>query len=99
MDQNNSEYGHFSRGLCYKWIDFKFCSFVKNVKVSNWIIFIDKIKSIVFIYRATRRWLGKRANLKTGVKRKQSMSSSPKNEHFLLPDSHTWVCVLGGKKY
>ena len=22
----------------------------------------------------------------------------PKNQHFLLPDTHTYVCVSGGKK-
>ena len=31
------------------------------------------------------------ANLKTGVSRKQSMSNFLKNEHFLLPDMHTYV--------
>ena len=41
-----------------------------------------------------RRQYGKRANLKTGVSRKQSMPYFPKNEHFLPPDTHT----LGGKK-
>ena len=33
-----------------------------------------------------------------GVSRKQSTSKFPKNEHFLLPDTHTYVCVPGGKK-
>ena len=26
------------------------------------------------------------------------MSNFPKNEHFLHPDMHTFVCLLGGKK-
>ena len=30
-----------------------------------------------------------RANLKTGVTRKQSMQNFPKDEHFLLPNTHT----------
>ena len=29
---------------------------------------------------------------------KQSKPNFPKNEHFLPPDTHTYVCVLGGKK-
>ena len=33
-----------------------------------------------------------------GVSRKQSTSKFPNNEHFLLPDTHTYVCVPGGKK-
>ena len=37
-------------------------------------------------------------NLKTGVSRKQSTPNFPKNEHFLPPDTHTYVCVSGGKK-
>ena len=40
----------------------------------------------------------KRANLKTGVSRNQSTPKFPKNKHFLPPDTHTYVCVLGGKK-
>ena len=30
--------------------------------------------------------------------KKQSTSNFPKNEHFLPPDTHTYVCVSGGKK-
>ena len=30
--------------------------------------------------------------------RKQSTANIPKNEHFLPPDTHTYVCVLVGKK-
>ena len=40
----------------------------------------------------------RRANFKTGVSRKQSMPNFLKNEHFLSPDTHTYVCVSGGKK-
>ena len=40
----------------------------------------------------------KRANLKTGVSRKQSTSNFPKSEDFLPPDTYTYTCVLGGKK-
>ena len=38
------------------------------------------------------------ANLKTDVSRKQSKPKFPKNKHFLPPDTHTYVCVSGGKK-
>ena len=44
---------------------------------------------------------GKRADLKTGVSRKQSTPKLPKNKHFLPPDTHTHVCVScvsGSKK-
>ena len=42
-------------------------------------------------------WYGKRANLKTEVIRIQSMPNFPKNEWFLPPDRHTYVCLSGGK--
>ena len=32
------------------------------------------------------------------LSRKHSTPNFPKNEHFLLPLTHTYVCVLGGKK-
>ena len=35
-------------------------------------------------------------NLKTGFSRKQSTPNLPKNEHFLPPDTQTYVCVSGG---
>ena len=40
----------------------------------------------------------KGANLKTGISRKQSTPNFPKNEHFVTPDTHAYVCVSGGKK-
>ena len=33
-----------------------------------------------------------------GVSRKQSTPNFPKNKHFLNPDTHTYVSVLGSKK-
>ena len=39
-----------------------------------------------------------RANLKTGVLRKQNTPNFPKNKHFLPPDTYTHVCISGGKK-
>ena len=38
------------------------------------------------------------ANLKTSVSRKQNMPNFPKNENFLHPDTHTYVCASAGKK-
>ena len=35
-----------------------------------------------------------RANLKTGLTRKHSMQNFPKDEHFLLPDTHTHKLVV-----
>ena len=32
------------------------------------------------------------------LQEKQSTPNFPKNEHFWLPDTHTYVCVSGGKK-
>ena len=37
-------------------------------------------------------------NLEAGVSRKQSKPNFARNEHFLPPDTHTYVCVSGGKK-
>ena len=37
-------------------------------------------------------------NLKTTVTRRQSTLNFSKNEHFLTPDTHTYVCASGGKK-
>ena len=35
---------------------------------------------------------------KTDVSKKQSTPNFPKNEYFVLPDTHTYVCVSGDKK-
>ena len=32
------------------------------------------------------------------VQEKQNTPNFPKNEHFLPPETHTYVCVSGGKK-
>ena len=39
-----------------------------------------------------------RANIKMGVTRKESTPNFLKNEHFLPPDTQTYVCVSGGRK-
>ena len=33
-----------------------------------------------------------------GVSKRQSTPNFPNNEHILPPDTHTYVCVSGGKK-
>ena len=40
----------------------------------------------------------KKANLKIEVTRKQSTPNFPKNEHFLLPDMHTYVALKDLRK-
>ena len=42
--------------------------------------------------------LRQKANLKTGVTRKQSTPNFPEYENLLRLDTHTCVCVSGGKK-
>ena len=37
-------------------------------------------------------------NLKKGISRKQSTPNLLKNEHLFPPDTHTYVCISGGKK-
>ena len=61
---------------------------------------IEYIKRNIFLQKLYRKSsvIRQRANLKTGVSRKQSTPNFPKNEHFLPPDTHTYVCVSGGKK-
>ena len=39
-----------------------------------------------------------KANLKTGITRKQITPNFPRSKYFLPPDTHTHVCVSGGKK-
>ena len=34
----------------------------------------------------------------TGVSKKQSPPNFSENQHFLPPDTHTYVCVSGGNK-
>ena len=39
-----------------------------------------------------------KGDLKTVASRKQNTPNFPKNEHFLTPNMHTYVCVSRGKK-
>ena len=34
----------------------------------------------------------------TGVSGNQNTQNFPKNEHFLLPDMHTYICVSGERE-
>ena len=50
------------------------------------------------VIRINSSVIRQKVNLKTGVSRKQSTPNFPKNEHFLPPDTHMYVCVSGSKK-
>ena len=41
-------------------------------------------------------FVGKRGNLQTVITKKHA--KFPEKENFLLPDTHKYLCVLGGKK-
>ena len=63
------------------------------LKAQNHFVFIYFWKYLI------RYKKGKRANHKTGVsKKKQSTPNFSKNEYFLTPDTHLYVCVSGVKK-
>ena len=78
---------HLCYGISKKWLFIRLKQKCKMVKKSY------------FTRRKARTFAnGKRANLKKGVSRKESMPNFPKNEHFSPPDSQTYVCVSEGKK-
>ena len=56
--------------------------------------------SFEYLHQKFGNWLmqWKRVNLKTEVTIKQSTPNISKNEHFLSRDTHTYVCMSGGKK-
>ena len=58
-------------------------------KFCHWyLISILKISSVI----------RQKGESQKGVSRKQSTPNFPKNEHFLSPDTHTYMCVSGSKK-
>ena len=59
---------------------------------------LRKLLSFAFNFLVNSSVIGERANLKMNVSRKQSLSNFPKNEYFLPPHAHMYVCVSGGKK-
>ena len=68
----------------------------KKSKLSNFDICLYLVKIFIFLKNngftpLIYQKLEMRANLKTGVSRKQSTQDFPKNEHFLPPDTHTYV--------
>ena len=87
---------------------------IQNEKTVGCLILlhiVGKIKQCNLLYNAICTFAGllavtlkpsvirqKRVNLRTGVPRRQSKPNFPKNEHFLPPDTHTYVCVSWGKK-
>ena len=76
--------------------DFQICI---SVPLSYVYVFVFLIQCIVAlsIVQSTSSVIRQKANLKTGVSRKQSTPNFPKNEHFLPSDTHTYKCVSGGK--
>ena len=58
------------------------------------VFFPNLIGALCF---SVSREQGKRANLKTGVSRKQSTPNFPKNKHFLPPDTDT--CAYQGVRH
>ena len=58
---------------------------------------------VIYLYNSIirhtfRQQQGKRANLKTGVTRRQRTPNIPKSEHFLTPDTYPYTCVSVGQK-
>ena len=53
-------------------------------------------------YKFCSEFVGNKAKRRilkrVGASRKQSTPNFAKNEHFLSPDTHAYVCVSGGKK-
>ena len=79
----------------------KWCVLIKTNRFGGYSIssFSDSSFSLAKLFskkRVVSSVIGKRANLKTGVSRKQSMPNFPINEHFLPSDTHTHVFVSGG---
>ena len=79
----------------------KWCVLIKTNRFWGYSIssFFDSSFSLAKLFskkRVVSSVIGKRANLKTGVSRKQSMPNFPINEHFLPSDTHTYVFVSAG---
>ena len=51
-----------------------------------------------YAYKKKKHVRQKGESQKTGVTRKQSTPNFPKKEHFLPPDTHTYMYVSVGKK-
>ena len=45
------------------------------------------------------RTLNKHSETKQGIIHVLHTQNFPKKQHFLKPDTHTYLCVSGGKKY
>ena len=58
-------------------------------------MFVSNFRKTIDKFGPVHRQQGQRANLLTGLSRKQSTPNFPRNEHFLPPDTHTYVCVSG----
>ena len=70
-----------------------------NISVQYTSVFFLRLSYLAPVsLRYNSSVMRQRANLKTGVSRKQSTQNFPKNEHFLLPNTDTYVCVSVFKK-
>ena len=76
-----------------------YCEHIQNLKGYFFIFFIFSEKEANTLRRQIVNNKAKKANLKTGVSRKQSASNFPKKEHFSPPDTHMYVCLSKGKRY
>ena len=75
------------------------CRIVTISKIQRVIFFIFSEKEVNTLRRQIVNNKTKKANLKTGVSRKQSASNFPKKKHFSPPDMHMYVCLSKGKRY
>ena len=55
--------------------------------------------SIIMMYSLRSLVMGEKDESQSGGNKKAKHAKYSKNEHFLPPDAHTYVCVSGGKKY
>ena len=76
-----------------------YCEHIQNLKGYFFIFFIFSEKEVNTLRRQIVNNKAKKANLKTGVSRKQSASNFLKKEHFSPPDTHMYVCLSKGKRY
>ena len=74
-------------------------SYCDHIQNSKGYFFIFSKKEVNTLRRQIVNNKAKKANLKTGVSRKQSASNFPKKEHFSPPDTHMYVCLSKGKRY
>ena len=77
-------------GLFLCFLSFIFTFFQINL----WVIFIIFI--FHFKYWIKSSVIRRKGKYQNGCFKKQSTTNFPKNEHFLPPDTHTYMCVSAG---